>query len=140
MAADLPLELAEAVERLLEDVSPRDLARASADLSERYRQKRGRRAPIARAEADIQADPASRLPATYAAINASLQAVREQRSGWTPRTMLDLGAGPGTGLWSATAVWPTIELARAVEAEPGMIEVGQTLAREASHGAVRGAV
>src|SRR5258708_3931273 len=51
----------------------------------------------------------------------------------------DLGAGPGTALWSATATWPTITLARAVEVEPRMLAVGQVLAQGASHPAVRGA-
>jgi ribosomal protein RSM22 (predicted rRNA methylase) len=132
-------ELAEAIDRLLEDVSPRDLGRASADLSAKYREKRERRAPIARSQTEILAYVASRLPATYAAISAACAAVREQRPDWTPRSLLDLGAGPGTGLWSATAIWPSIAQARAVEAEARMLKLGQKLAEHAAHPAVRGA-
>src|SRR2546423_58132 len=106
---DLPHELAEGVERLLEDVSARELIRASAELSAKYREKRERRAPVARTEAEILAYVASRLPATYAAISAVFEAVCEQRPDWTPRSVLDLGAGPGTGLWSAAASWPSID-------------------------------
>lgn len=137
--ADLPFELAEGVERLLENVSPRELSRASADLSARYRDKRERRAPVARSEAEILAYAASRLPATFAAIGAALEAVREQRPSWVPRSMLDLGAGPGTGLWSATTCWPSIARGVAVEAEPRMLALGQSLAGGAVRAAVRGA-
>jgi ribosomal protein RSM22 (predicted rRNA methylase) len=69
------------------------------------------------------------LPATYAAITAALLALQEQRPEWQPRSVLDLGAGPGTGLWSATTVWPSIARATAMEAVGGMIELGQALAR-----------
>src|SRR4051812_20298892 len=106
--AELPPELAGGVERLLEDVSPRELARASAELSEQYREKRERRAPVARAESEIMAYVASRLPATYAAVSAVLRRIRELRPDWRPRSLLDLGSGPGTGLWAATTIWPAI--------------------------------
>jgi ribosomal protein RSM22 (predicted rRNA methylase) len=135
--ADLPPALAEAVARLLEDVTPRDLVQASAELSDTYRQKRERRAPVARSEADILAYAASRLPATYAAVSAVLDAAREQRPDWAPRSLLDLGAGPGTGLWSAASRWSSIERVTAVEAEPRMLALGQELARSAAHPAVR---
>lgn len=137
--ADLPVALADGIERLLADVSPRELARASADLSARYRDRRERRAPVARSESEILAYAASRLPATYAAVSAVFDAVREQRPIWTPRSLLDLGAGPGTGLWAAATRWPTVEHAVALEAEPRMLELGQELARSAGYPAVRDA-
>jgi ribosomal protein RSM22 (predicted rRNA methylase) len=136
---ELPRELAEGVEGLLHGVSARDLSRASGDLSEKYRQKRERRAPVARSESEILAYAATRLPATYAAISAALGAVQELRPGWQPRTLLDLGAGPGTGIWAASTTWPALERALAVEAEPRMVALGQDLARLARHPAVHGA-
>lgn len=137
--ADLPRELAEGVERLLEGVSARDLGRASRDLSEQYRQPRERRAPVARSRPEILAYAASRLPATYAAVSAVLREVRDLRPDWRPRTLLDLGAGPGTGLWSAAATWPSLERTVAVDAEDRMIALGQDLAMTAPHAAVRSA-
>jgi ribosomal protein RSM22 (predicted rRNA methylase) len=135
--ADLPPELAEGIERLLENVPPRELIRAGAELSERYRQKRERRSPVARSALEVAAYAASRLPATYAAVSAALGAACEQRRGWLPRSLLDLGAGPGTGLWAATSIWPGIERAIAVEAEPRMLALGQQLATGAARPAVR---
>jgi ribosomal protein RSM22 (predicted rRNA methylase) len=139
VSAELPRELAEAVERLLAEVPPRELGRASAELSDRYRDRRERRAPVARSREQALAYAATRLPATYAAVSSALGAVRQQRPGWQPRTVLDLGAGPGTGLWSAATVWPSLEHATAVEAEPEMIALGRRLAESATHPAVRAA-
>ncbi|MFN8632638.1 MAG: small ribosomal subunit Rsm22 family protein [Chloroflexota bacterium] len=137
MTGELPRELADGVERLLAGISVRDLARASAELTERYREKRERRAPVARTQADIVAYLAARMPATYAAVSAALEAVRELRPDWSPRTLLDLGAGPGTATWSAASVWPSLTKATAVEAEGRMIETGQELARSAGWAVVR---
>ena len=137
--AELPRELADGVELLLAGISARDLSRASHELSEKYRQKRERRAPVARSQLEILAYAASRMPATYAAITSVLGQVRELRPGWRPRTLLDLGAGPGTGIWAAAATWPSLEHVVAVEAEDRMIELGQDLARSAPHAAVHSA-
>jgi ribosomal protein RSM22 (predicted rRNA methylase) len=140
---DLPRELSEAVERLLEHVPARELTRASAELTAKYREKRERRAPVARTPVEMQAYLAARMPATYAAVSAALDAAREQRPSWSPRTLLDLGSGPGTAIWSAGAIWPSLEYATAVEAEGRMLELGQALARSAGQSAmgalVRGA-
>ena len=137
--SELPQQLADGVALLLSGVAPRDLTRASSDLSAKYRQKVERRGPVARSQAEILAYIATRLPATYAAISVVLGAVKELRPDWRPRTLLDLGAGPGPGLWAATSTWPSIERAVAVEAEPRMIALGQDLGRSAPHPAVRSA-
>jgi ribosomal protein RSM22 (predicted rRNA methylase) len=137
MSVELPPALAEAVDELLVSVPPRDLVRASADLSARYREKRQRTAPVARSQLDRLAYLAVRLPATYAAVSAAVTAVQEQRPGWQPRSVLDLGAGPGTALWSAASRWPSIVRAAAVETEPGMLAVGRQLAEAAPDPAVR---
>src|SRR5436309_667858 len=52
---------------------------------------------------------ATRLPATYAAVRASMDAVADVRPDFTPRTMLDIGAGPGSALWAAAGRWPSVE-------------------------------
>jgi ribosomal protein RSM22 (predicted rRNA methylase) len=134
---ELPRELAENVGRLLHGISAHDLRRASSDLSAQYRAKRSRHAPVARSESDVLAYAATRLPATYAAVASALSAVRELRPDWKPRTLLDLGAGLGTGIWAASGIWPALERTIAVEAEARMIALGQDLARSAPHVAVR---
>lgn len=131
MSQPLPPSLADAVEALLADVSPPELARASAALTARYRDPRPRGGPVARTQTDLLAYLATRLPATFAAVSAALAAVAEQRPAWQPRTLLDLGAGPGTALWAASTRWPALERVVAVEAEPRMLSVGKRLAEAA---------
>jgi ribosomal protein RSM22 (predicted rRNA methylase) len=51
------------------------------------------------------------------------------RPGWAPKSILDLGAGPGTATWAAVAVFPSIEHAELVEREPEMAALGIRLGR-----------
>jgi ribosomal protein RSM22 (predicted rRNA methylase) len=49
------------------------------------------------------------------------------RPGWAPRSLLDVGAGPGVATWAAVAVWPSLEDLILVEAEPEMVAAGREL-------------
>jgi ribosomal protein RSM22 (predicted rRNA methylase) len=132
----LPPALRDALAARLEAADRSAVARATEDLSRRYREGGGG-APVARSEADVLAYAAYRLPATFAAASAALAAVREVRPAWTPRSLLDLGAGPGAGAWAAAELWPSLEQVTAVEAVPRMVELGRALAAEAPHPALR---
>src|SRR5438046_1460330 len=97
---ELPRALREAVDRALEGVAASDLARAAAALSQRYRSEtRDEHFHLADHLA-ARAYLATRLPATYAAIRASMDAVADVRPDFAPRTMLDVGAGPGSASWA----------------------------------------
>src|SRR5262249_49779923 len=69
----------------------------------------------------------TRLPATYAAIARALLAASEARPDFAPRTMLDVGAGPGTATWAAVQRWPDMEAATLVEGSAAMRAVGDRL-------------
>src|SRR5690348_4611718 len=103
---ELPPHLRHAIDRALHGVPPAELAAASAALSERYRAGEPPRAPHVASLNDALAYCATRLPATYAAVHASLDAVAQARPDFAPRALLDVGAGPGTALWAASAVFP----------------------------------
>jgi len=137
MLVELPDELSEALAKQFQGISGRQLGRTTRDLSARYRTGVPAAAPVARSDSDVVAYAAYRMPATYAADVAALAALREQREGWNPRTMLDLGTGLGSGAWAATRVWPSIEQITALDAQSRMIAVGRELARTASHPALR---
>ena len=135
---DLPAELREALDSELGQIAPQRLAEATMALVERYRS--GQPAPDGRflgADVDIVAYAAYRLPATFAAVAAALAYVAEQWPGEPPRTLLDVGAGPGTALWAAQAVWPALERALLVEQDGRMIALGQRLAGQARSGTIR---
>lgn len=79
----------------------------------------------------VKAYLATRLPATYAAVRASLDALNAARPDFAPKTLLDVGAGPGTVLWATNGLWPDLEQAILLEASAAVRKVGETLAADA---------
>lgn len=127
---DLPVRLRHALDRALHGISTRDLATAAQSLSQRYRTEvRDGRLHLADARAAL-AYIATRMPATYAAIHASLAALRERLPDFSPRTLLDIGAGPGTVMWAAHDLWPTLASATLLEASPAIRDLGERLAAD----------
>lgn len=126
---ELPAALRQGVDAVLEGVALADLKRASEILSRRYRaETRDGRLHISD-DLAAKAYLAARLPATYAAARASLESIAEICPDFSPRTMLDVGSGPGTALWAARECWPDLALATLFEASPAIREVGSKLAQ-----------
>jgi ribosomal protein RSM22 (predicted rRNA methylase) len=128
---ELPPPLRHAVERMLQGTALADLAAAAAALSQRYRDERRGGAPYVASDRDALAYLAVRLPATYAAIRASLAAVAAARPDFAPKTALDIGAGPGTAMWAAADCWPDLADALLIEASPIFSACGKALAAQA---------
>lgn len=116
----LPPDLRRALDVELEGTSLADLAKASASLTEQYRAGKPSKLNL---PVERLAYAAGRMPATYAAVCAALSQAR----GFAPRTLLDLGAGPGTVTWAAQSVFETLERAHSVERNPGLAQLGQRL-------------
>ena len=125
----LPPALREAIDRELDGVALRDLARSSEALSQRYR------AEVQDGRLHVDDDLAARaylttrLPATFAATSRALQAVAETRPDFAPRSLLDAGAGPGTATWAAAQHWSSVQDVLLVEASPSIRAVGERLLR-----------
>jgi ribosomal protein RSM22 (predicted rRNA methylase) len=49
------------------------------------------------------------MPATYAAVTASLNALREITPDFAPKNLLDVGAGPGTATWAAAEAFSSLQ-------------------------------
>jgi len=128
---ELPPLLRQAMDRALEGVALADLATAAAALSRRYREEHHDGRLLITSRRDALAYVAVRLPATYAAVRASFDAIAEARADFAPRTMLDIGAGPATALWAAADCWPALADALLVEASPVLRTCGEELAAEA---------
>jgi ribosomal protein RSM22 (predicted rRNA methylase) len=103
---DLPAELKAALEAKLHGLSRSDAAERSTKISETYRGGGGSTA--IRTEADALAYALARMPATYAAVTASLNALCEARPDFTPKRLLDIGAGPGTATWAAAEAFSSL--------------------------------
>jgi ribosomal protein RSM22 (predicted rRNA methylase) len=125
---DLPPLLRRAVDDVLEGTVLSDLSATAEALSQRYRDERHGAKPHAISGRDALAYLAVRLPATYAAVRASFDAVAEARPDFAPKTALDIGAGPGTALWAASECWPRLADAVLVEASPEFRAYGERLA------------
>lgn len=127
---ELPTILRQAVDRALEGIALADLKRAADALSQRYRAEiRDGRFHLSD-DLAARAYLATRLPATYAAVRASMEAVAAVRPDFAPVTALDAGSGPGTALWAAADCWPGIEDAVLVEGSPAIRAWGERLAGE----------
>jgi len=114
-----------------------ELRRASARLTESYRAES---TPKGMATAtDRLAYLAVRLPATFAAVRSALGEAAERVYGFFPRTVLDLGAGPGTAVWAASEIFPSLSAAELVERDHGLIKVGQEIATAAPEEWIRDA-
>src|SRR3979490_1841343 len=105
-APDLPAELKAALDAKLQGLSRNDAAERATLISQTYRGGGG--SASIRTEADALAYALARMPATYAAMTASLNALCEVRPDFAPKSLLDVGAGPGTATWMAAQAFPSL--------------------------------
>jgi ribosomal protein RSM22 (predicted rRNA methylase) len=103
---DLPAELKSALDSKLQGFSRNDAAARAASISKTYRDGGGSGAILS--EADALAYALARMPATYAAVTASLNALREITPDFAPKSLLDVGAGPGTASWAAAEAFSSL--------------------------------
>jgi len=132
----LPAELRAATAQALEGVSRTELARRAERMSELYRGG-GMSAAAVRDETDALAYAVSRMPATFAAVRNVFARLQERCPEFDPRSMLDLGAGPGTASWAASEAWPAIETVTQVDSNPGLTTLGAKLAEASLSRALR---
>ncbi len=124
-------ELLAAIEQEASAFDRKQLARAAAHLTERY--KSGScSTPVINGEVHRAAYLAVRLPATWAANRRVFEEIRALAPETEIQTMLDLGAGPGTALFAAAEVFPEIREATLLEGDAGWFEIGRRLAANAS--------
>src|SRR5437764_8111721 len=105
-APDLPAELKSALDAKLQGLSRNEAAERAAAISQTYRGGGGSVAIAS--ETDALAYALARMPATYAAVTASLNALREIRPDFAPASLLDVGAGPGTATWATAEAFPSL--------------------------------
>jgi ribosomal protein RSM22 (predicted rRNA methylase) len=104
---DLPVELRAALEAKLQGQSRGEIAARATSISKTYRDGGNSRAIIS--QADALAYALARMPATYAAVTASLNALVELRGDFAPNSLLDVGAGPGTVSWAAATAFSSLQ-------------------------------
>ncbi|PKU69849.1 uncharacterized protein LOC110111282 [Dendrobium catenatum] len=74
---------------------------------------------------------ASRMPAVYSACHRVLKEVRRRLPDFSPASVLDFGAGPGSAIWAMREVWPkALERVNLVEPSKDMQRAAQSLLRD----------
>jgi ribosomal protein RSM22 (predicted rRNA methylase) len=131
---DLPPDLRAALDRLATGVSRKDLAARATAQSQNYRAGGG--SQDIRSRDDALAYAFARMPATYAAAIAVFNALREVCD-VAPRSLLDIGAGPGTASLAAIQAFPSLADIRLVEANAEMRALGAALFAESEQPALR---
>jgi ribosomal protein RSM22 (predicted rRNA methylase) len=127
ISPSLPAELKAAIEAKLQGLRRSEIALRAARISQTYRGGGGSAA--IRSEADALAYALARMPATYAAVTASLAALSEAAPDFAPKSMLDVGAGPGTASFAATAAFPTLKGFALVDSNPALRTLALDLAQ-----------
>lgn len=127
---DLPAELKAALDGKLRGFSRSDAAGRAASISKTYRG--GGNSGAIRSEADALAYALARMPATYAAVTASLNALVELRPGLAPVSLLDIGAGPGTASWAAAEAFPSLREFTLLDANEALRALALDLARDST--------
>src|SRR5712671_195603 len=125
---DLPAELKAALDAKLGGFSRNDAAERAASISKNYRDGGGSGA--IRSETDALAYALARMPATYAAVTASLNALCEIRPEFAPSTLLDIGAGPGTASWGAAEAFSSLQVFTLLDANDALRKLALDLVSE----------
>ncbi len=130
----LPAPLADALDALAEGRSGRDLAERAQTISALYRSG----APSSRAirdEMDALAYALTRMPATYAAVRAALEALAERAPDFAPRTVADIGCGPGTASWAAMDAFHSADDLSLIDGNKALLDLATEMIRRSEQAA-----
>lgn len=113
---------------LLGGLPPRQAAQAVDRLIANYRGTTPTDAPVLRDRSDVAAYAAYRMPATFEAVRAALDALRDAAPAWEPATHTDIGGGTGAASWAVAEAWDGLARTAVLDwAEPALA-LGKELA------------
>ena len=82
---------------------------------------------------------AVRLPATFSVVRRVLNELRQRLPLFSPTTLCDIGAGPGTASWAAIDVFPAIDRVSLHEKDKWWLATGKKMMGTSSHQSLRNA-
>lgn len=130
----LPGDLDLAIATWLQNQNGASLRANSDRLTQRYR------AGQSSARVDLAAYLTTRMPATYAAVRNVLGEVARVNPEFAPKSLLDIGAGPGTASWAALTEWPDLASINMIESDPRFVELSAELAKASELDALKYAI
>ena len=128
---ELPVELRNGIDSLLSGFSAEELKKISRQLTSRYKNDSGRGKVLVSRELESRVYAAVRMPATFGAVSDALSYVQECMPETKVRSVLDVGAGSGTGAWAVEETFSP-ESITCLEREESMRSVGKALLSESS--------
>lgn len=124
---NLPEKISNAISALL-SLPEHDRWVANAEkLHERYMTREKENGSYISTSIDVFAYLGLRSAATYAQISGALLQVQESMPLWHPASLLDIGSGPGTAVWAAKTLWPSIATATCIDQDEKFIAIGKEL-------------
>ena len=126
----LPAALRAALGAKLQGVSRTAAAERAASISRTYRA--GGTSGAIVSEPDALAYALARMPATYAAVAASLSALCELRPDYAPMSLLDVGAGSGTASWAAAETFSSLQSFAQLDANAALRALALDLCRDSA--------
>jgi len=113
-----------------------DFSSAFERISQRYRSGTG---VFLQTDEERKAYIFTRLPATFAAVFKVFEELKERCPDIDIHSFLDVGAGPGTGMWAASEVFDSLQTCTLLEKDPRFIKIGKKLASGSSLPLISGA-
>jgi ribosomal protein RSM22 (predicted rRNA methylase) len=125
---NLPIQLQQAIALEAEKFCQKDILSAREVLTERYADSESPKEALILTEAERCAYVVSRMPATYAVVLEVLRELERRHPQAEIRSLLDLGAGPGTAMWAAAEAFPSLQEINLIERDSQLIALGKRLA------------
>ena len=125
---EYPEILRNAVELKAAGWKPQDLKKASAAITERYKNNIGNGNSLVVSDIDSVVYSIVRMPATFSAIRRSLEWASERTDEINKvRSVLDVGAGTGAAAWTMLGMLDRINEIVCLEREESMLTLGKAL-------------
>jgi ribosomal protein RSM22 (predicted rRNA methylase) len=128
---NLPEKITQSIEAILAQPENSQWLKRAEALHTRYTEgKRHPQESYLKDSVDIAAYLGMRVPATYAQIAGALSQVKEAFPEFKVESVLDLGSGPGTAVWSAKEVYSTLKKATCIDNEGNLLSLGREIFRD----------
>lgn len=131
-------ELKEILEKEIARIPPSKLSLAAKELSQRYRSPdRDKCSIFMTTDAHRLAYLAVRMPSTYSVIQRVMHEIRLQMPGLNIKSLLDVGAGPGTASWAIAESHLEVQNISLLEQDDDWLTIGKKLMKQASNRALQ---
>ena len=119
--------LNQAIEEELHHQSLKTLTEKAKDLRTKYRDKTHQVATLMQTKEEKLAYVGYRMKATLGAIHTVLKHMKRELRDISIESVLDLGAGPGTSLWSFPLIFPELKKITLLEKDFELLQMGKRL-------------